>query len=78
MIDLFEAQVERTPAALAVEFGDTTVTYEQLNKKVNQLAHYLQNKGVKQERSVGILAEHSIEMVIACLAILKAGGAYAD
>ncbi|MFW5428137.1 non-ribosomal peptide synthetase/type I polyketide synthase [Bacillus pumilus] len=76
VIDLFEAQVERTPAAAAVEFGDTTVTYEQLNKRVNQLAHYLQNKGVKQEQRVGILAEHSIEMVIACLAILKAGGAY--
>ncbi|OLP64678.1 Polyketide synthase PksJ [Bacillus pumilus] len=76
VIDLFEEQVERTPAAIAVEFGDTTVTYEQLNKKVNQLAHYLQQKGVKQEQRVGILAEHSIEMVVACLAILKAGGAY--
>ncbi|MGG1220851.1 amino acid adenylation domain-containing protein [Priestia endophytica] len=76
VIDLFEEQVKRTPDAVAVEFGDTIVTYEQLNQRVNQLARYLQKKGVKQEQRIGILAEHSIEMVLACLAILKAGGAY--
>ncbi|WP_048319858.1 non-ribosomal peptide synthetase, partial [Crocosphaera watsonii] len=73
---LFEAQAEKTPHAVAVEFEDQKLTYQQLNTKANQLAHYLRSLGVKPEVLVGICVERSLEMVIGLLAILKAGGAY--
>ena len=73
---LFEAQVERSPDAVAVVFEAETLTYRELNTKANQLAHYLQTLGVKPEVLVGICVERSIEMIIGLLAILKAGGAY--
>ena len=73
---LFERQVEKTPNNTAVIFDDESLTYEQLNKKANQLAHYLQKLGVKPETLVGICLEPSLEMVISLLAILKVGGAY--
>ncbi|MHC5747095.1 MAG: amino acid adenylation domain-containing protein [Nostoc sp.] len=74
--ELFEAQVERTPDALAVVFKDEQLTYWELNKRANQLAHYLRSLGVKAEVLVGICVERSLEMAIGLLAILKAGGAY--
>jgi amino acid adenylation domain-containing protein len=73
---LFEEQVEKTPEAIAVVFQDQSLTYRALNKKANQLAHYLQTLGVKPEILVGICVERSLEMVIGLLGILKAGGAY--
>ncbi|QLE54756.1 non-ribosomal peptide synthetase [Nostoc sp. TCL26-01] len=73
---LFEQQVERTPEAIALVFGEAQLTYHQLNQKANQLAHHLQQLGVKPETLVGICLERSIEMVVGLLAILKAGGAY--
>ena len=73
---LFEAQVERTPAAIAVEFEGQHLSYAELNQKANRLAHYLQKLGVKPEVLVGICIERSLEMVIGLLSILKAGGAY--
>ena len=73
---LFEEQVERTPEAIAVVFGEQQLTYQELNQRANQLAHYLQSLGVAPERLVGICMERSIEMVVGLLAILKAGGAY--
>ena len=73
---LFEAQVERTPNANAVTFGEETLTYRELNNRANQLAHYLQTLGVKPEVLVGICIERSLEMVVGLLGILKAGGAY--
>ncbi|MBD2360531.1 amino acid adenylation domain-containing protein [Anabaena minutissima FACHB-250] len=73
---LFEAQVEKTPDAVAVVFADQQLTYQQLNQKANQLAHHLQNLGVEPQVLVGICIERSLEMIIAILAILKAGGAY--
>ncbi|MEM6398884.1 MAG: amino acid adenylation domain-containing protein [Cyanobacteria bacterium P01_D01_bin.116] len=73
---LFEAQVEQTPDAVAVVFQDEQLTYRQLNQRANKLAHYLQQLGVKPEVLVGICVERSLEMVIGLLAILKAGGAY--
>ncbi|MEH2216142.1 MAG: amino acid adenylation domain-containing protein [Nostoc sp.] len=73
---LFEAQVERTPDAVAVVFEDEQLTYWELNTRANQLAHYLQALGVKPEVLVGICVERSLDMVIGLLAILKAGGAY--
>ncbi len=73
---LFEEQAAKTPEAIAVVFKDQSLTYEQLNQKANQLAHYLQKLGVKPEVLVGISMERSLEMVIGLLGILKAGGAY--
>ena len=73
---LFEAQVERTPDAVAVVFGDEQVTYAELNARANQLAHHLQSLGVGAETLVGICIERSIETVVGLLGIIKAGGAY--
>ncbi|MBW4564790.1 MAG: amino acid adenylation domain-containing protein [Mojavia pulchra JT2-VF2] len=73
---LFEAQVEKTPDAVAVVFENQQLTYRELNAKANQLAQYLQKLGVKKEVLVGICVERSLEMIIALLAILKTGGAY--
>ena len=73
---LLEEQVERTPDAVAVIFGNQQLTYRELNQRANQLAHYLQKLGVKPEVFVGICVERSIEMLVGLLGILKAGGAY--
>ncbi len=74
--ELFEAQVEHTPDAVAVVFESEQLTYRELNTRANQLAHYLQKLGVRPEVLMGICVERSLSMVIALLAILKAGGAY--
>jgi non-ribosomal peptide synthetase component F len=74
--ELFEAQVKRTPEATAVVFGEERVSYGELNRRANRLAHYLRTKGVKPEKRVGICTERNVEMVVALLAVLKAGGAY--
>ena len=73
---LFEAQVERTPDAVAVVFEGQELSYRELNARANQLAHYLRKRGVGPEVLVGICMERSPEMVVGLLAILKAGGAY--
>ena len=73
---LFEAQVERTPDAIALVYGDQQLTYQTLNCRANQLAHHLQTLGVGPETLVGICVERSLEMVVGLLGILKAGGAY--
>ena len=73
---LFEAQVERTPDAVAVVFEDQQLTYRELNSRANQLAHHLQTLGVRTEVLVGICVERSLEMIVGLLAVLKAGGAY--
>ena len=73
---LFEAQVEKTPDAVAVVFGNQQLTYRELDQKANQVAHYLQKLGVGQEVLVGICVERSLETIIGLLGILKAGGAY--
>jgi amino acid adenylation domain-containing protein len=74
--ELFEAQVERSPDAIAVVFADQQLTYQELNQRANQLAHCLQRLGVGPETLVGICVERSLEMVVGLLGILKAGGAY--
>jgi amino acid adenylation domain-containing protein len=76
IVDLFEQQVAKTPNAIAVVFENQQLTYRELNLKANQLAHYLQQLGVKPDVLVGICLERSVEMVIGLLGILKAGGAY--
>jgi amino acid adenylation domain-containing protein len=73
---LFEAQVERTPHAVAVVFDGEEMTYQELNRRANQLAHYLQHLGVGPEVLVGLCVERSLDMVVGVLGILKAGGAY--
>ena len=73
---LFEAQVERTPDAIALEFEGKEITYQDLNRRANQLAHYLVHLGIGPKNLVGICVERSIEMVVGLLGILKAGGAY--
>ncbi|MBD2345780.1 non-ribosomal peptide synthetase [Anabaena subtropica] len=73
---LFEAQVKKTPNAVAVVFEHQQLTYRELNDRANQLAHYLQELGVKPEVIVGVCMKRSLEMAIALLAIFKAGGAY--
>ena len=73
---LFGLQVERTPDALAVTFGEEQLTYWELNYRANQLAHYLQKRGIGAEVPVGICMDRSPEMIIGLLGILKAGAAY--
>lgn len=73
---LFEEQVDRTPEKTAVTFGDNSLTYRELNEKVNQLAHYLRKKGVGKETMIGLMLERSLDMIIGILGIQKAGGAY--
>ena len=74
--DLFEAQAEQTPTAIAVVFDRQTLTYGELNQRANQLAYHLQGLGVQPEIPVGICIQRSLEMIVGLLAILKAGGAY--
>jgi amino acid adenylation domain-containing protein len=73
---LFEAQVERTPEAVAVVFEGHHLTYAALNRRANQLARHLRTWGVRAEVCVGLCLERSLEMVIGLLGVLKAGGAY--
>lgn len=73
---LFEAQVARTPDALALAGENEQLTYSQLNRRANQAAHYLRGRGVGPEVLVGICLSRSVEMVVGQLGILKAGGAY--
>jgi amino acid adenylation domain-containing protein len=73
---LFEQQVHRKPGAIAVVFGDQTLTYAELNARANRLAHDLRSRGVRAEVPVGICIERSLEMLIGILGVSKAGGAY--
>jgi amino acid adenylation domain-containing protein len=73
---LFEAQVAKTPDAIALIFENQQLTYRELNIRANQLAHHLQHLGVVPDVLVGICIERSLEMIVGLLGILKAGGAY--
>jgi amino acid adenylation domain-containing protein len=74
--ELFAVQAARRPEAVAVECGEERLSYGELNRRANRLAHYLRRAGVGAESLVGILMERSIEMMVAILGVLKAGGAY--
>ncbi|MDQ6763754.1 MAG: amino acid adenylation domain-containing protein, partial [Bacteroidota bacterium] len=76
IVELFEQQVSNTPDATALIFEGEKLTYRQLNERSNQLAHFLQSKGVKEETLVPICLERSFEMSIGILGILKASAAY--
>jgi amino acid adenylation domain-containing protein len=73
---LFELQAEKHPYHTAVVYNNRIITYDQLNQKANQLAHYLINRGMKPDTLVAVLFERSDEFLIAILGILKAGCAY--
>ncbi len=74
--DLFQGQVGRTPEAVAVAFNEERLSYEELNRRSNQLAHHLRSIGVGPEVLVGILLERSAELIVGILGVLKAGGAF--
>lgn len=76
LVDLLEEQIARTPDAPAVAFGQTTVSYAELNARANRLARHLISRGVGPEALCGICMGRSIEALVAILAVLKAGGAY--
>jgi amino acid adenylation domain-containing protein len=73
---LVARQAAATPEAVALAAGDQTCTYRELNRRANQVAHYLQTLGVQPGVLVGLCVERSFDMVVGLLGILKAGGAY--
>ncbi|HGM8242284.1 TPA: amino acid adenylation domain-containing protein, partial [Pseudomonas aeruginosa] len=73
---LVEAQAARTPEATAVVHGEIELSYRELNRRANVLAHRLRAEGVGPDVPVGIAMQRSPELVVALLAVLKAGGAY--
>ena len=74
--ELFQEQAAKTPDTAALVFQEEVLTYGELNRRANHLAHQLIQIGVRLDVRVGICAEHSLEMIIGLLGILKAGGAY--
>ncbi len=73
---LFELQAAQQPNAVAVAFGDHSLSYAELNARANRLAHRLRSAGVAPDMPVGLFAGRSLEAVVGMLGILKAGGAY--
>ncbi|MBE7174329.1 MAG: amino acid adenylation domain-containing protein, partial [Williamsia sp.] len=76
MLDLFEHQADKNPESIALVMNDQQISYRELNEQANQVAHYLQTRGVKKGSLVPVWLERSIELVVGILGILKAGGAY--
>ncbi|HEY0855956.1 MAG TPA: amino acid adenylation domain-containing protein, partial [Albitalea sp.] len=74
--ELIEAQVQRTPVAVALAFEDSRISYAELNERANRLARHLRAIGVGPDRLVGLCLERSVDMAVGLLAVLKAGGAY--
>ncbi|WP_158712721.1 MULTISPECIES: AMP-binding protein, partial [Streptomyces] len=74
-VDLFEQRVRQAPQATAAEFGDHSLTYDQLNARANQLARWLISQGVGPEKRVAISLPRSLDWLIAVLAVMKSGGA---
>ncbi len=74
--DLFEMWAAQTPDVVALILEDRTLTYDELNRRSNQVAHCLKKQGVEAETVVGLCVDRSFEMVIGLLGVMKAGGAY--
>lgn len=68
--------MSKTPQAKALQFEGIILTYEELNQRANQLAHYLKNRGIGPEQFVAIALPRSIDMVVSLLAVVKTGAAY--
>ncbi len=73
---LIEAQVQKAPDKIAIDFEGATITYREINERANRFAHWLQSRGVGPEVLVAVCVERSIEMIIGLLGVLKSGGAY--
>jgi len=73
---LFEKQVETAPTATALSFSGAEITYEELNQRANQVAHYLISKNLKPDQLVGVLLDRSIDMIVCMMGVLKSGAAY--
>lgn len=76
MHELFQAQVEATPDAIALVYGNQYVGYQELNRRANQVARHLERLHFGAEVLAGVCMQRSLEMVVAMLGVLKAGGAY--
>ncbi|HVI46388.1 MAG TPA: amino acid adenylation domain-containing protein [Chitinophaga sp.] len=76
IITLFEEQVQHTPGATALVFGEQSLSYRRLNERASQLAEYLRTQGVKENTLVPLCFDRSPELIISILAILKTGAAY--
>ncbi|WP_075344663.1 non-ribosomal peptide synthetase, partial [Tenacibaculum agarivorans] len=76
VLDYFKDQVEAQPEATAIVYKGTALSYKELDQRSNQLAHYLQDQGIKSGDFVGICIERSLEMLVGILGVLKSGGAY--
>ncbi|HVG19311.1 MAG TPA: amino acid adenylation domain-containing protein, partial [Blastocatellia bacterium] len=74
--ELFEAQVRRSPDAVAAVFRDSSLTYLELNRRANQVGNYLQSTGVGPEVKVGIYVRRSLDLLVGILGVLKSGAAY--
>lgn len=74
--ELFEAQVAKTPNAIAAEFKTERITYRELNARANRFARHLQARGVEPEKLIGVSVPRSMEMLVAILGVLKAGAGY--
>ncbi|MCK4258363.1 MAG: amino acid adenylation domain-containing protein [Halanaerobiales bacterium] len=75
-VEIFEEQVTKSLDDIAVAYQDSSLTYQKLNLKANQLARTLRSKGIMAEDIVGLMVDRSVEMIVGMLGILKAGGAY--
>lgn len=73
---LFEEQVKLTPNHIAIKYNNSFMTYDELNKKANQVAHFLRNLGIKSNDVIALRLNKSLEMIVGILGILKAGGCY--
>ena len=76
LMGFFEEQVQKTPAHIAIMDEYESVSYEELNSRINQLAHYLKGQGLERGRAVGVLMDRSIDFVVSVFAILKSGAPY--
>ncbi len=76
LVDLLKEKAKQIPDKIAIVFEETTLTYKELDEKSNQLAHYLRERGIREDVLIPICLERSIEMVIAILGVFKSGGAY--
>lgn len=74
--ELFQEQVDRHPDIACIEYGDSSITYREVNERANRLAHYLNKLGAGPESFIGVFLDRSPEMIVSILAIMKSGAGY--